>query len=233
MFTLPWIKDAGGVHTCWGYKELTLTSAPVLKITLLFFLFFLFFQRLGQSCTNPHTFSLAQMFFQPPAPPLSLLSRSGRTLEMIWLHLWKPHVSGSKGFLHVGFHFGATTTWNRITACPNNKVRASTVQTERESFSEVTQEKSTLQTERFVQVLIDGSAGEKASVTNWWMQSDPWKENFNDPFRGRHSGSFSTQKPILGTFSPPTPTFTFNYSNLKRRELMSLASWWEAVVCVD
>lgn len=88
-FTLSWIKDAGGVHTCWGYKELTLTSAPVLKITLLFFFFF---QRLGQSCTNPHTFSLAQMFFQPPAPPLSLLSRSGRTLEMIWFHLWKPHV---------------------------------------------------------------------------------------------------------------------------------------------
>lgn len=32
---------------------------------------------------------------------------------------------------------------------------------------------------------------------------------------------------------PPPHTFTFNYSNLKRGELMSLASWWEAVVCVD
>lgn len=43
----------------------------------------------------------------------------------------------------------------------------------------------------------------------------------------------SPRRNQFGELLPTTTTFTFNYSNLERGELMSLASWWEAVVCRD
>lgn len=176
-----WLKPAGecsqreGLRAGWWNKD------PILKIAIS-----LVFQRRGQSSDKPPQIALAEMF-AARGSPLSLLSRSGTTSEMLWFHLRKPDFRRSKGYLHIRYDLGRpeATAWNRITVYLQNKALFSTIPTLRERKFHRIDHYNKFSHTNICRFMIGSHFDWWLCLKrrHWWMQSDPTlcEENFNNP----------------------------------------------------